>query len=92
MSARENEVAKKHLDGVIAAKLKMQAAIGSLTETVDGALADPGNEILLNQVSEILGEIHQLGENAMNDYRVNRKVARVERLWRAEFDKREKSP
>ena len=42
---------------------------------------------LENKVSEILGKIHQVGETAMNEYRVNRGVAKVERTWRAAFEK-----
>lgn len=49
----------------------------------------PNDASLENRVSETLGHIHSAAENAMNDYRVNRKVAKVERRWLAEFEKQE---
>lgn len=81
-----------HIKAVEEAAEALQSLALSLRIACEWLSKDPGDGPKGNRVSEILGQIHQVGENAMNDYRVNRKVAKVERHWRAEFEKRENRP
>lgn len=81
-----------HVEIAKAAVEKLRDLAGELEVAAGWANLNPDHEPTGNRISEILGKIHQVGENAMNDYRVNRKVARVERHWRAEFEKRENRP
>ena len=76
------EIANKTAANLVglAKQLKMAAGV------VENA---PDDEVAANVVSMLLGEIHQVGENAMNDYRVNRKVAKVERRYKDLLQKRE---
>ena len=83
----EAATAVKHLETVESAKTKLHGTILNLGVALTMAKNDPSNERLQTQVSDLLGKIHQLGENAMNEYRVNRAVAKVERHWRAAFEK-----
>ena len=85
-------MSEAHVEIARTAVEKLRALAEELDVAVAVADVKPDHEPTRTRISEILGKIHQVGENAMNDYRVNRKVARVERHWRAEFEKRENRP
>ncbi len=80
-------MSEAHVEIARIAVEKLRTLADQLEVAAARANYKPDHEPTGNLVSEILGKIHQVGENAMNEYRINRKVARVERHWRAEFEK-----
>ena len=82
---------QQHLEIVDDALDNLRRELNRLEGRLNNAKRHPDSEEYGNLLSEQLGKIHSLGENAMNDYRVERKVAKVERRWRAEFEKQQKA-
>ena len=82
-----DDLTQKHLSTVGTAMAKMIREIDSVLD-ISHRCKTYEHE---NEISESLGRLHSLAENALNDYRVNRKVAFVDAKWR-EFTNQEQKP
>ena len=80
--------ARNHIKTVCEATGKIYRELKALDNLCMEAELNLDDEQLKNEISNALGRVHTLGENAMNDYRVNRSVAKVERRWQAELETR----